>query len=145
MKFLLHTMELKYFIWVAIQFLPFIFSVHYHLAPPASIQAKKQFNYHKLVSKSSRNPKQILRPAPGRPPDPFSPKERISNEVASPLIDFLAEPSVPVSNPVSRSNSDVQSILDEPIDIPEQSKFLFLSSLELYPPSKNLFHHCSVQ
>ncbi|CAH0385036.1 unnamed protein product [Bemisia tabaci] len=95
--------------------------VHYHLAPPASIQAKKQFNYHKLVSKSSRNPKQILRPAPGRPPDPFSPKERISNEVASPLIDFLAEPSVPVSNPVSRSNSDVQSILDEPIDIPEQS------------------------
>uniref|UniRef100_A0A1B6CMD1 Activated CDC42 kinase 1 n=2 Tax=Clastoptera arizonana TaxID=38151 RepID=A0A1B6CMD1_9HEMI len=76
--------------------------------------ANKQFNYSKLSNeKSQKKDHRIIRPAPTRPPDPSFQKEAV-------LIDFSSdEQSLPV--PSNQNHTTSSSLLDEPIDVAEDS------------------------
>lgn len=93
--------------------------------------ARGQFEYSKLrdekISKSKSlgrgSDSRVTRPAPGRPPDPvFSQPQR-----EAVLIDFASPPPAPPTT----SHSPNTSLMDEPIDIPEEGDLARYQALML--------------
>lgn len=92
--------------------------------------ANKQFNYMKLSNEQQNTnvrDHRVIRPAPGRPPDPVH--RDVNGTPEAVLIDFSSDDlplSVPAgfsnnlwSNSTRNNNSSSSCILDEPIDVAE--------------------------
>lgn len=91
--------------------------------------ARGQFDYSKLrdeprrTSRGRATEKRVTRPAPVRPPDPVMPQR---DEAV--LIDFGGPPPPAPASAAPRNRA--LSLMDEPIDVPEEGKHLnyFLSA-----------------
>lgn len=85
--------------------------------------ARGQFDYSKLrdeprrTSRGRTTEKKVTRPAPVRPPDPVMPQR---DEAV--LIDFGGPP--PPAPASSAPRNRATSLMDEPIDVPEEGKHL---------------------